>query len=332
MQPGDQLAYRYSVVSLLGSGAFAHVYKAFDHRDKTHVAIKVVRSRPKYTEQAKVEVSLLEDILLRDCENLSGVVRLNGVFRFRNHTCLSFELLSQSLYDFLREHRFSGFSLELVHRFAMQVLQSLCFLRSVGVIHCDLKPENILLKQDNRSGVKLIDFGSSCRDSGRAYTYIQSRYYRAPEVILHRGKDYTAAIDMWSFGCLAAELLTGLPLFPGEGEREQLELYVGTLGSPPAHLLQGYRRRSEFFDDQGNLRFQTKHPYKTSSRELGAILPTKDRLFVSFVKRCLDWDPEKRPTPAEACLDRWVLEMLPPAIRKEHIDFVRRHNSSGKSA
>jgi len=83
-------------------------------------------------------------------------------------------------------------------------------------VHCDLKPENIMLKQPNKSGIKVIDYGSGCMHNERIYTYIQSRFYRAPEIIL--GIPYTSAIDMWSFGCILAELYTGFPLFPGESE------------------------------------------------------------------------------------------------------------------
>jgi dual specificity tyrosine-phosphorylation-regulated kinase 2/3/4 len=74
------------------------------------------------------------------------------------------------------------------------------------------------LKQPNKSGIKVIDYGSACMWNERIYTYIQSRFYRAPEVIL--GIPFTAAIDMWSFGCILAELYTGYPLFPGESEQD----------------------------------------------------------------------------------------------------------------
>jgi dual specificity tyrosine-phosphorylation-regulated kinase 2/3/4 len=80
-------------------------------------------------------------------------------------------------------------------------------LRKVKIVHCDLKPENILLKSANKSAIKVIDFGSSCFEHERIYTYIQSRFYRSPEVIL--GIPYDMAIDMWSFGCILAELYTG---------------------------------------------------------------------------------------------------------------------------
>lgn len=86
------------------------------------------------------------------------------------------------------------------------------------IVHCDLKPENILLCHPNKSGIKVIDFGSGTYEKEQYYTYIQSRYYRAPEVIL--GVRYSPAIDMWSMGCILYELFTGTPLFTGEDEHE----------------------------------------------------------------------------------------------------------------
>ena len=85
-------------------------------------------------------------------------------------------------------------------------------------MHCDLKPENILLRHYNKAMVKIIDFGSSCFSHERVYTYIQSRFYRAPEVIL--GIPYSFEIDMWSFGCVVCELINGMPIFPGASEAD----------------------------------------------------------------------------------------------------------------
>jgi len=115
--------------------------------------------------------------------------------------------MSLNLYDFLKKNKFKGFSLSVIRKFAIQILYALKFLNQHKIIHCDLKPENILLKQLNKTGVKLIDFGSSCFESEKLYTYIQSRFYRSPEIIL--GLPYSTQIDMWSFGCLLCELYLG---------------------------------------------------------------------------------------------------------------------------
>ena len=82
----------------------------------------------------------------------------------------------------------------------------------------DLKPENILLSNATSGEIKLIDFGSACFENRTVYSYIQSRFYRSPEVVL--GSTYNVSIDMWSLGCVAAELFLGLPLFPGASEHD----------------------------------------------------------------------------------------------------------------
>lgn len=91
----------------------------------------------------------------------------------------------------------------------------------------------------------MIDFGSSCHEANRIYTYIQSRFYRSPEVLL--GMRYTGAIDMWSFGCIVAELFLGLPLFPGSSEYNQLFRIVEMLGIPSKDMLSKGRNTNKFF-------------------------------------------------------------------------------------
>ena len=154
---------------------------------------------------------------------------------FRKHLCISFELMSINLYDFLKLNDFEGLSLGLIRRFAIQLLYALKYLKEHQVIHCDLKPENILLKDPTKSGIKIIDFGSSCFQDERVYTYIQSRFYRAPEIIL--GIPYKSSIDMWSFGCIMAEFCIGFPLFPGEDEMEQLAMIMEVCGIPGNEVL-----------------------------------------------------------------------------------------------
>lgn len=121
---------------------------------------------------------------------------------WRRHVCIVFELLSDNLYELIIRNNYEGLSEELIRRFAIQILIGLEYLGSEGIVHCDLKPENILLKEHNKSGIKLIDFGSSCFQHQTLYTYIQSRYYRAPEITL--GLPYGVPIDLWSTGCILA--------------------------------------------------------------------------------------------------------------------------------
>ena len=169
---------------------------------------------------------------------------------FRNHQCLVFEMLSLNLYELLKNTQFGGVSLNLIRKFAKQILRSLTFLArpDVDIIHCDLKPENILLRHPKRSGVKVIDFGSSCRSNKRMYSYIQSRFYRSPEVML--GLPYSVAIDIWSLGCILAEMHTGEPLFSGSDQFDQMQKIVKLLGMVPSTMIDraGEQQRTLFFE------------------------------------------------------------------------------------
>jgi dual specificity tyrosine-phosphorylation-regulated kinase 2/3/4 len=98
------------------------------------------------------------------------------------------------LYELIKKNNYQGFSIHLVRRFAYSILQCMRVMLKEKIIHCDMKPENILLRQKGSSAIKVIDFGSGCFENQRIYTYIQSRFYRAPEIIL--GIPYTPAIDM----------------------------------------------------------------------------------------------------------------------------------------
>ncbi|CAF5188812.1 unnamed protein product, partial [Rotaria magnacalcarata] len=218
----------------------------------------------------------------------------------------------------IKKNRFQGFSLQLVRKFAHSILQCLDALYRNKIIHCDLKPENILLKQQGRSGIKVIDFGSSCFEHQRVYTYIQSRFYRAPEVIL--GAKYGLAIDMWSLGCILSELLTGMPLFPGEDEADQLSCIIEVIGIPSQKVLDASKRARNFISSKGHPRYCTVAtlPDGTSVLQGGrskrgklrgppatrdltqALKNCDDPLFIDFLKRCLEWDPQIRLTPAQA--------------------------------
>lgn len=133
------------------------------------------------------------------------------------------------------------------------------------------------------------------------YTYIQSRFYRSPEVIL--GSSYGLGIDMWSFGCILAELWTGYPLFPGENEQEQLACIMEIFGPPDRHLVERCTRKKLFFDSVGKPRVTVSSKgrrRRPSSKTLAQALKTDDDAFVDFIARCLRWDPDRRMKPSEA--------------------------------
>jgi len=253
IRPREIFCNRYEIDSLIGKGSFGQVVRAYDHVAHCPVAIKIIKNKKAFHDQAHIEVKLLKLIRqYQNDENFSqqgkdNIVKLKSHFMWRNHLCLVFELLSYNLYDLLKNTRYHGVSLRLTRKFAHQILAALQYLSrpELGIIHCDLKPENILLCNPKRSAIKLVDFGSSCQVGHRIYQYIQSRFYRSFEVLI--GIPYDTAIDMWSLGCILVELHTGEPLFNGCNETDQVNKIVETLGMPPASLLERGYKTGRFF-------------------------------------------------------------------------------------
>jgi len=217
---------RYQLQRRIGKGSFGQVVKAKDTHTNKEVAIKIIKSKKPFLMQAKTEIMLLQDLNDNDEQDEHNIVRLLSTFIYRNHQCIVFEMLSLNLYELLKNTHFAGVSLNLIRKFAKQILKGLAYLArpDIDIIHCDLKPENILLRHPKRSGIKIIDFGSSCKSSKRMYSYIQSRFYRSPEVML--GLPYSVAIDMWSLGCVLVEMHTGEPLFSGTDQFDQMQKIV----------------------------------------------------------------------------------------------------------
>lgn len=212
-----------------------------------------------------------------------------------------------NLYEFIKSNAFRGFSLKLIRRFTKQMLSALNLLKQHKVIHCDLKPENILLRHPLHTEIKVIDFGSSCFEDEKVYTYIQSRFYRSPEVIL--GMSYGMPIDMWSLGCILAELYTGVPIFPGENEQEQLACIMEVFGPPEKHLIEKSTRKKLFFDSMGKPRLTVSSKgrrRRPSSKTLQQVLKCDDEAFLDFIARCLRWDPDRRMKPEEAIRHEFI--------------------------
>ncbi|VDN14675.1 unnamed protein product [Dibothriocephalus latus] len=131
-----------------------------------------------------------------------------------------------------------------------------------------------LLRNTNfrgRSAIKLVDFGSSCHVNEKVYQYIQSRFYRSPDVLL--GLDYTMSIDIWSLGCILVELHTGEPLFAGQNELAQMLKIIEVLGPLPPHVLEQSRRWPVFFEREPNGSFIPKYQAaKESNAKVGVSI------------------------------------------------------------
>ncbi|KAG0268465.1 dual specificity protein kinase yak1 [Actinomortierella ambigua] len=244
---GSEERQRYQILDILGQGTFGQVVKCQNLKTNAIVAVKVVKNRPAYFNQSMMEVTVLELLNERyDREDRHHILRLMDTFIHRRHLCLVFELLSVNLYELIKQNQFRGLSMSLVRVFTAQLLDALCVLNEARIIHCDLKPENVLLKNLETPAIKVIDFGSACHEQQTVYTYIQSRFYRSPEVLI--GLPYSSSIDIWSVGCIAAELFLGLPLFPGSSEYNQITRIVEMLGMPPTYMLEIGKTAREYFE------------------------------------------------------------------------------------
>ncbi|XP_062220028.1 dual specificity protein kinase YAK1 homolog isoform X2 [Phragmites australis] len=246
---------RYVVQEMLGQGTFGQVAKCWDAETNNYVAVKVIKNQPAFYQQAIMEVSLLSVLNEKfDPDDQHHIVRMLDFFLCQNHLCIAFEMLGRNLYELLKRNSLMGLQMKYVRTFSRQILDALVAMKDAGIIHCDLKPENILIAPTVKTaaGVKVIDFGSACMEGKTIYSYIQSRYYRSPEVLL--GYPYTTAIDMWSFGCIVAELYIGLPLFPGASEYDVLCRMIEILGGqPPDDLLRAAKNTGRFFKHVGSI-------------------------------------------------------------------------------
>lgn len=218
----------------------------------------------------------------------------------------------------------------------------------MNIIHCDLKPENILLCDPLKSSVRVIDFGSSCETGKCKFNYIQSRFYRSPEVFLNLR--YTNAIDMWSLGCILMELHTGEPLFYSSNVHGQFQNMVNILGMIPSHLIESSSPevQSKYFlrgqmgwslkpapqEGQGNYQQQYHQSYSISDvrralafklmhhrRKNKQSLPSENMtdlifsvLFVDLLSRMLVYDPQKRISPDEALRHPFITEEDDPHL------------------
>eukprot|EP00730_Choanoeca_flexa_P014694 TRINITY_DN6520_c0_g1_i1.p1 TRINITY_DN6520_c0_g1~~TRINITY_DN6520_c0_g1_i1.p1 ORF type:complete len:462 (+),score=135.90 TRINITY_DN6520_c0_g1_i1:377-1762(+) len=319
---GETWNDRYEVRGLLGKGSFGQVVEAYDKVDQCKVAVKIIKNKPAFREQADIEIRLLKLVADKDPGDQHHMVRMVRHFEHRNHLCLVFELLSYNLYDLIRNTNFRGISLNLVRKFAIQILTGLKFLAGpdVKVIHCDLKPENILLRNPKRTAIKIIDFGSSCHIGKTMYPYIQSRFYRSPEVLI--GLPYDQAIDMWSLGCILYELHTGDPIFNGVSERDQVYKLTELLGIPPVEMLEKGRKAANFFrklPSGAYERLPSKRCYVgVAAKRLKSMLgsetggpggrrlgetghtPEDYSLFEDLLMKMFAYNPKERITPEDA--------------------------------
>ena len=288
---GDTFDYRYEVISSLGKGAFSNVYLCNDHKYNGSVAVKVIRNERRFHRQVKIEIQLFD--LLHSSENYSEhVIKLLKAFEFRKNIFLVFDNYGVDMYSYYKKNDIGPKDLK---SFANQIAQGLDFLHSFEIIHMDLKPENILIRNKH---LKIIDLGSSfIQQEGMKKDYVQSRYYRSPDVVF--GLKTTTKIDIWSYGCIIYELATKTPLIPAKCSKDLVIYFTHILGYPPKHMDCYYSNSSFFVQDSKELfsfksaRGKYLYPNAFEWKHSNIILKQL------ILHCCLGWDNTKRLTASE---------------------------------
>jgi serine/threonine protein kinase len=333
------IAGRYRVIEYLGSAAFSKAIQCLDEVTNEYVCMKIIENNKDYFDQSMDEIKLLKYINVNADVDEKNVLRLLDYFYHKEHLFIVTELLRDNLYEFSKYNRENEdepyFTIGRLQRIAYQSLIALQYIHGLKLIHCDLKPENVLIKSYSRCQIKVIDFGSSCFIHDHLSSYVQSRSYRAPEVIL--GCKYDYKIDIWSMGCILAELWTGNVLFQNETVQGLLARVMGIVGGLPEEVFTSGKLVYNFFT-QERLLFQevstdtkakqnehltddmveliSKH--RKSKKKLQILVPklsslkarlrTSDLMFLDFVRCLLDTDRERRPSATEALRHPWIAE------------------------
>lgn len=337
--PGEVIGGSYTVEGLIGHAAFSTTYAAsFMRRNQKHYAcLKVVKNSKDFFDQSLDEIKLLRYLNDAGDAHANRVVSLVDYFYFREHLVIVTELLGENLFRYAKRRRDEGhgFPAHLLRRVAYDSLVALRYVHSLGMIHCDVKPENLVLTttrltpHDDGPVVKLIDFGSSCFAGDRLSSYVQSRSYRAPEVVL--GASYDAAIDVWSLGCVLAEAQTGYVLFQSDSLATLLARVIAVLGPFPPSLLRRATFAHDFFcartgdvyDHIENLWPDGAKPTGCAASDMLLVVPKRttlhDRIglsadapLVQFLAGLLALDPADRPT-ADVALTMPYIIAVPDA-------------------
>jgi tRNA A-37 threonylcarbamoyl transferase component Bud32 len=245
------IAGRYQVLDYLGSAVFSKAVKCLDILENKIVCLKIIENNKDYLDQSLDEIKLMRYINANEDVDEKNILKLYDYFYHKEHLFIVTEVLKDNLYEFYKyindKKLEKYFNLKRIQAVASQIIVGLEYLHSLKIIHCDLKPENILMKSISKSEVKIIDFGSSCFLHDHLSNYMQSRSYRAPEVIL--GLSYDYKIDMWSLGCILAELFTGNVLFQNDSIQSYLAKILSIAGPFPEYMFKG-KHSADFFAKQ----------------------------------------------------------------------------------
>jgi len=321
---GALVAGRYRIAANIGKGSFSNVYQCNDLHCKRMVSVKVLRNDKDCLDAGLGEVRVLALISRLDPSGKHQLLRLLDYMYYKEHLIIVTELLRDSLFSFYRYLTASGkrlkyFSSRTLAALSDQMLRALQFLHDNGLVHCDVKPENVCVVSASRRIFKLIDFGSAVCNYDCHNSYVQSRWYRAPEVML--GVEWGPQVDVWSFGCLLAELLLGGPLFHAPTVEAVLASQIAVMGPMPPHMLKKHPDTARMYFTHSGGVYQidpassARGAYILQPREQGRLKKLLDGVqddagLSEFIGRLLTLDPDHRPLASKALDHPWFHSFL----------------------
>ena len=285
-----------NIMNSVGSGAYGVVTAARDTITGEVVAIKKIErafEHQTFTKRTLRELKLLRALHHENIIRLNNILRPLNAEKFDEIYCV-FELMETDLASIIKSPQ--PLSEEHCQFFLYQILRGMKYIHSKNVIHRDLKPRNLLV--NSNCDLKICDFGlARCdfstlsRQTAAMTDYVATRWYRAPEVILTWEK-YTKAIDMWSIGCIFAELMGRQPIFPGVDSSNQVQLIVDVLGYPEDNVIDKIRSEKA---KSYLLRLPKRKP-----ADFRILFPHASETACDLLRRLLSFDPDQRLTVNEA--------------------------------
>jgi len=273
----------YTKLEKVGEGTYGVVYKARDVRDGSIVALKKIRLEAE--DEGVPSTAIREISLLKELSRDDNIVKLFDIVHSDSKLYLVFEFLDLDLKKYMDTVGTSeGLGPLMVKKFTWQLIKGLYYCHAHRVLHRDLKPQNLLI--DKAGNLKLADFGLA-RAFGiplRTYTHeVVTLWYRAPEVLLG-SRHYSTAIDMWSVGCIFAEMAMRQPLFPGDSEIDEIFRIFRVLGTPNEDVWPGVSSLPDY---------KPTFP-KWSAQDLYKAIPNLDAYGIDLLQQTLVYDPAHR--------------------------------------
>ncbi|XP_061718004.1 glycogen synthase kinase-3 beta isoform X3 [Cydia pomonella] len=313
----------YADMKLIGNGSFGVVYQAKLCDTGELIAIKKVLQDKRFKNR---ELQIMRRLEHCNIVKLKYFFYSSGEKKDEVYLNLVLEYIPETVYKVARHYSKDEQTIPIsfIKLYMYQLFRSLAYIHSLGICHRDIKPQNLLL--DPKTGVlKLCDFGSAkhlVRGEPNV-SYICSRYYRAPELIFG-AIDYTTKIDVWSAGCVVAELLLGQPIFPGDSGVDQLVEIIKVLGTPTREQIREMNPNyTEFKFPQIKSHPWAKYMLERMTMPKNLTDHQRLRVFractppdaISLVSRLLEYTPGARLSPLQACAHSFFDELREPAAR-----------------